>query len=209
MKNYAFITMIQNIGDANHTPDIVNSREVFLTLINGFMYVKPGENTTKFYKDFRRCLSDGRAAGEVMYFSRGKHTPFSKCIRTTVATALLDCIKNNFDEVYFDTILDKIDEADISNRNKVLAHGLGLKQRQELSELLTHYKSLDKSSHIRGGVTANDNFARLMAKIICYTDTHTAYTYANMLVDLDRVLNMDAFNSRNFEVTIDFDRVAS
>lgn len=209
MKNYEFVTMIQNIGDTNTISNTFNSREVFLTLINGFMYVKPGENTTKFYKDFRRCLSDGRAAGEVMYFSRGKHTPFSKCVRTTVATALLDCIKNNFDEVYFDTILDKIDEADISNRNKVLAHRLGLKQRQELSELLTHYKSLDKSSHIRGGVTANDNFARLMTKIICYTDIHTAYTYANMLADLDRALNMDVFNPRNLEVTLNFDRAAS
>lgn len=209
MKNYEFITMIQNIGDTNTISNTFNSREVFLTLINGFMYVKPGKNTTKFYKDFRRCLEDGRTSGEVMYVRRGKHIPFTKCVRTVTAMAIMNCIKENFDEEYFDSMLDKIDEADVSNRKKPLSHKLDTKQHQDLTELLNFYQSLDKSSHINGGVTANDNFARLMAKIICYTDTHTAYTYANMLVDLDRVLNMDAFNPRNLEVAIDFDRVAS
>ena len=209
MKNYEFITMIQNIGDTNTISNTFNSKEVFLTLINGFMYVKPGDNTTKFYRDFRRCLEEGKSAGEVMYINRGKHIPFTKCVRSVTAMALMNCIKENFDEKYFDSMLDKIDEADVSNRKKCLSHKLDPQQNQDLTELLAYYKSLDKSYHVCGGVTANDNFARLMAKIICYTDTHTACTYANMFVDLDRVLNMDAFNSRNFEVTIDFDRVAS
>ncbi len=201
MKNYEFVTMIQNIGDINSIPDHINSREVLLTLTNGFLYVKPGENTTKFYREVHECLENSRAAGEIMYVRRGKHIPFNKCVRTTTSLALMNCIKENFDEEYFDSMLDEIDINFVtSTTTKKFRDRLGFKQNQELSELLNTFKSIDSAFN---GVAYNECFARLMAKIICYADTNTAYTYANMLLDLDNALSTNVFNPNNLEITID------
>ena len=207
MKNTEFVAMIQNIGDINSMPDTINAREIFLTLINGFLYIKPGENTIKFYQEFRRCLAEGRAAGEVMYVRRGKHIPFNKCVRTRTALALMNCIKESFDKEYFASMLDKIDVSVVGSTKKNLSRKLGFKQHQELFELLYSFGSFDRAINLHFGVTSNDEFARLMAKIICYTDVNTAYLYANMLLDLDRALNMNVFNQGNLEVTTGLNRM--
>ena len=202
MKNHDFVTMIQNIGDINYMPKNMNTREVFLTLINGFLYVKPGEDTSKFYQAFLKCLNDGRESGKVMYMRRGKHIPFNKCVRTMTSMALMNCIKEHFNQEYFNSMVGKIDVSTVSGAKTVSTHKLGFQQHQELSKLLFDFRAYENSMHIYSDVTTNDGFARLMAKILLYTDINTAYLYAHMLIDLNYTLNMDVFKAGNLEVTI-------
>ena len=208
MKNYKFVTMIQNIGDINTMPDTINTKEVFLTLINGFMYVQPGENTAKFYREFRRCLEEGRKAGEEFYTRRNGAIPFSKCVKMMTSMTLLNCIKENFDEGYFDSMLDTIECELETRRNKKRLCKLGFKQQQDLLELLESCSSLDQAFNDCSRVTSGDNFKQLMAKILHYTDIKTAYSYAYMLLDLNHSLNLNVFDSGNLEVTIGWECAA-
>ena len=209
MKNDKIVNVIQNIGNVNYVPETINAREVFLTAINGFLYVKPGEDTAQFYKEFRRCLDTGHESGRMMYMRRGKHVTFNKCIRTMTSIALMNCIKEHFNQEYFDSMLHKIDVNTVFGEKKTITHKLGFAQHQELSKLLLDFRSYENSMHLYSSLTASDSFVRLIAKILLYTDINTAYLYAHMLVDLDHALNMDVFKVGNLEVKVSSELSAS
>ena len=209
MKKYEFVTMIQNMGDINSMPNVLNAREVVLTLINGFLYVKPGKNTEEFYKAVRGCLDTVRGRGENMYISNNKHIPFNKCLRTSASLALMHCIKEHFDEEYFDFMLEKVDVKSVCSRKRKLHYNLDNKQTRELSDLLNLCKNIDNTFDLRSSVTSNDSFTQLMTNIIYYTDASTAYSYACMIINLNHTLHVNVFNPGNLEIETVADSLAS
>ena len=201
--------MIQKMGDINSMPDVLNACEVGLTLINGFLYVNPGKNTEEFYKAVRGCLDTVRGRGENMYISNNKHIPFNKCLRTSASLALMHCIKEHFDEEYFDFMLEKVDVKSVCSRKRKLHYNLDIKQTRELFDLLNLCKNIDNTFDLRSSVTSNDSFTQLITNIIYYTDASTAYSYACMIINLNHTLHVNVFNPGNLEIETVADSLAS
>ena len=189
MKN-DFISMIKTISDVNTVSDEINAREVFLTLINGFLYVRPGENTRAFYRKFRSCFKDGQALGEQMYHRRNKHIPYTKCVRTMTALAVMNCIKESFDSEYFNYMVECVDISSIT-RKKRSNFALDANQREDLFRIIRDFDSY-----------ANDSFVKQITNIIYYADASTAYTYASIIRELENALFADLFSRSSLMINI-------
>ena len=98
MTNKNVIEIIDRLMNPNVEKVAYNANEVFVAIVHGYYYIRPGYNTVKFVKKINRILNDAWKGKSKKHVKTKEGIPYEVWFWGKVAADALEVARSMFDE---------------------------------------------------------------------------------------------------------------
>lgn len=108
MTNKNVIEIINRLMDPSAEKIAYNANEVFVAIIHGYYYIKPGYNTVKFIKKINKILNDGQKEKSKNHAAMKNGVPYEVWFWGKMAADAIEVARALFDEEYYASQISKM-----------------------------------------------------------------------------------------------------
>ena len=108
MTNKNVIEIINRLMDPSAEKIAYNANEVFVAIIHGYYYIKPGYNTVKFIKKINKILNDGQKEKSKNHAAMKNGFPYEVWFWGKMAADAIEVARALFDEEYYASQISKM-----------------------------------------------------------------------------------------------------